>query len=470
MPSLPCLPVELLLDVGHYLDDKDLAHLGQGNLLLSQVFFETLVKRSLKDKPPRPSLTPQKKIPMKPAPDSTIPALLWAIDYGYRYLVERITSQPDFDVRATETIEALHDAASVGDPNIVSILIQAGYEVNMPSTRVSRRHEGERRTPLHLSALNGHPAITEILLANGADIHAVDSDYQTAFLLAVMSVTHILDKILPGRNETSQFYAGMSENDIQLLHEIDRRAVSTLRVLVQHGAAPEISAIHPHGNTALHLAIGSCFGCHDGPDLTAGSGVIRYLVQHGADHLAHNEYGHSPLDYAVLEFPNKVALNYFLEIGVSPNFKNSNGRSLLSSALMSWYYSFPVVELLLNKGANPDDISIRDYLYGDEPLETVCESFLRLFFAYGVGFKGKEGECFTMAAHGGMLRVMKLIFERGADINVAACVIDGETKTPIQIAISWKHKKMMRFLMERGVKMSETEKAQVGRILGKKLK
>lgn len=382
--------------------------------------------------------------------------------------MERIISQPDFDVRATETIEALHDAASVGHPNIVSMLIQAGYEVNVPSTRVAHHHEGERRTPLHLSALNGHPAITEILLANGADIRAVDTQDQTAFLFAVMSVAHILNKILLGRGGTVQFYTGMSEDDIQLLYGIDHRAVSTLRVLVQHGAAPAIFATHAHGDTALHLAVGSCLGCDDGPDLIAGSGVIRYLVQHGANHLAHNDYGLSPLDYAVLEFPNRAALNYFLEIGVSPNFKNSAGKSLLSNALISWYYSFPVVELLLNKGANPDEVSIRDYLYGDEPLETVCESFLSLFFAHGVGFNGKEGECFTMAAHGGMLRVMKLIFERGADINVAACVIDGETKTPIQIAITWKHEEMLRFLVERGVRMSEKEKVRVEKILGKK--
>jgi ankyrin repeat protein len=59
---------------------------------------------------------------------------------------------------------ALHLAVESGDTNMVTLLLQAGADVNA---------KGDSVTPLHLAAFAGHAQITETLLTAGAEVNAV---------------------------------------------------------------------------------------------------------------------------------------------------------------------------------------------------------------------------------------------------------------------------------------------------------
>ena len=73
---------------------------------------------------------------------------------------------------------ALHEAASMGDLDLVSVLISAGADVNVQDER--------GQTPLHRPAVKGHWEVMEALRAAGADLYCMDRDGQSPFRLWLM--------------------------------------------------------------------------------------------------------------------------------------------------------------------------------------------------------------------------------------------------------------------------------------------
>ncbi|KAK5659030.1 hypothetical protein OQA88_1117 [Cercophora sp. LCS_1] len=63
---------------------------------------------------------------------------------------------------------AMHCAAEMGRSQVISVLLQAGADVD---PRVS----ANGKTPLHLAAMNGHTEAVRVLLAAGADVNALTS-------------------------------------------------------------------------------------------------------------------------------------------------------------------------------------------------------------------------------------------------------------------------------------------------------
>jgi len=72
---------------------------------------------------------------------------------------------------------ALHLAASLGDVDLVEILIRKGANVNAVN--------GEGLTPLHLSIKLGWPSIASTLIKEGADITTSDSSGRSPLQLAI---------------------------------------------------------------------------------------------------------------------------------------------------------------------------------------------------------------------------------------------------------------------------------------------
>ena len=71
----------------------------------------------------------------------------------------------------------LHRAAQKGHKEITELLIANGADVNA--------EEEDGWTPLHYAALNGHKEIAELLIAKGADVNAKDVDGVTPLDVAI---------------------------------------------------------------------------------------------------------------------------------------------------------------------------------------------------------------------------------------------------------------------------------------------
>lgn len=440
MTDLHSLSNELLIRVGDFLGDKDLSHFMQTGHLMSQLLQVSMLKRALQDKPPRPV---------------NIHSLTWAIEYGHASLVNTIVSQPGFSRFSGGIENALHQAASLGHCDIMVILMGVGYWAN-------EIHAGN--TPVHCSAMNGHPDAVKLLINNGGDITTRNDDGMTPFNEAISSPTKIFKghrMINPG--------ALSKQEEVDLKFAIENRVVATLRVLVQNGAYPEIFARDGRGATPTHLTVEEGFSSKH--DIRVGAAVLKFLFEHGANlnTLDHDRF--TPIALSIqLDIHNIAALNYFLDLGMSPNNKNPAGVSLLKECLYADLRALPCIEFLLARGATTDDLDMLSFFHLEYPDLECLEKIVILLLIHGLKFGSDSGACFTLAAVHGSLDLMKVVYQTGGvDINTS---VEGDTyemTTPLEIAIEMKHIEMLEYLVELGVEMTDEQKDQVEQMLGKSL-
>ncbi|KAL0634516.1 hypothetical protein Q9L58_006534 [Maublancomyces gigas] len=422
------LPPEIISRIGDYLPDKDLAHLAQVDSHLSQTLSHSLLKRALEDKPP---------LVIK------IPALLWAIQFGHTRLVKKIVSQPNYTI-IDHHLEALDLVAEYGHADMVPILISAGYEIGQS---------------LHTAANNGNHSVLTELLNHGATIHHTVNGMTT-----LVSAIHApwTRWIKTGATIKTK------EAAIKFVKLIEADAVSTIRVLLSHGAHSDICTPDHEGNTPLHHAVLRCIGSVN--DLRAGSGILRLLVDSGASLTARNNDDMTPLEVSVFH-PTActTTINFFLDIGLSPNTEFRHGGSLLSNSLTCNIAALPIIQLLLDRGAYTDGVDLFDFFFRQNEADPLFDKILTLLLIHGASFGDEASRCFTYGARVGMLDAMKTVLETCPGIDINTSVDPHGLKpggTPLQFAISYGRADIVQFLVESGVKVSKQQKAQVESMLG----
>lgn len=436
MTTMLSLSNEIITRIGDYLPDTDLAHLVQANQYLNQILSRSLLQRALEEQPP---------------PVVKIHALLWAIHYGHTSLVKTILSQPNFTRYCGGIYDALYLAAELGHAEMIPLLIAAGYSV-----------QGDyAKSPLHIAALGGHASVVAVLLDHGADILKKDSKGRTVLLCAIEAPGIVWTKMAPKR---------ISEDDkIALIKLIEAKAVDTIEVLLARGAHVQVRMADERGNTPLHHA---AFRCLDSAsDLRVGTGILHLLVQAGASLTARNENHLTPFEL-VVEYSTHcpTAVTFFLDIGLSPNTKDYTGASLLSNTVLCDEGAFRVMEVLLDRGANAEDIELWDLFHdAQDPDPVLFDKMLNLLLINGATFDDKTAsECFSYAAMFGMLDVMKVVLEtHPVDINTRVSENGGSREgTPLSLAISDQRADILEYLVKHGVRMSTQEKQEVAGILG----
>lgn len=374
--------------------------------------------------------------------------------------MKRILSQPGFDPRADNTLYALHYAAATNNSTAIDILFEAGFDVNT----VTNTNEGAY-TAVHAGAVNASPDAVECLIHYGADLSIKDIHGKTALQRAVCSPRYLLDK-----RETVPpvLFDSPSSQQIEIRKSIENMVVKVLRLLLDHGVHDAIDVVDDRGDTLLHRAVYDCIGLDFGKDVTVGSGVIRLLIEEDADIWATNNDGYTAFDQAIYgAWSSRTALNAFLDLGLDVNYKDVSGDSLLYNSLRCTEESYPLVELLLTRGASTGDIYFHEFFnHIEDPDPVIFFKFVRILLQFGLRFDGDESECFTFATHIGDLGVMDIVYDFGADINFASRK-EGMTveQTPIQIAIEKKRVDILEYLLERDVKMTAEEKIKVGELV-----
>lgn len=148
--------------------------------------------------------------------------------------------------------KALYYSARIGNPKLVSFLLDRGAPIN--------GHD-RRYNPL-LEALNeGHSSIAEMLILKGADIHRTKAtrEANTAIHLAAREgLTHLIELLL--------------------------------------AKGVDVNTKNEYGNTALHDAV-----------LFGKSNVVKYLIKHGADANISNSEGERAVEIAMRENQQTIA-------------------------------------------------------------------------------------------------------------------------------------------------------------------
>jgi len=163
-----------------------------------------------------------------------------------------------FDKYEFNAYPALKIAARMGNPDIVMTLLEAGANVNQFKTSNNRN--------ILMSAAQGcHFDIAKTLIANGADVKAVDKSGNTALHLTIYHNSYF-------KTAPDYYYETIPEDSY----------IKTAETLINAGA--NIGAANKDGNTALHYA-----------SQKGNLGVAKLLLEKGADVKVVNNEGKTPL-------------------------------------------------------------------------------------------------------------------------------------------------------------------------------
>jgi ankyrin repeat protein len=403
-----------------------------------------------------------------------------------RVLLENGASRDAID---HHKLTALAHAARRGHPEFVRLLIEKG--VNLTKT-------GE--TALEQAELKGQTETTEILLkALNPRPHKKD-DLSEELLAAVNRGSYEQVKALIEK--------GADVNYTRPILAV-RTNVEIARLLIEHGADPQITpargyGLHPfwsaveHGSLSLLQALTSKGIDQEQLDKLLifaaqkdQTEIALHLIARGANIHAKDEVGHNALVYAVnecnqelidrlkkkgaiLDVPkveklvnplleavarnNIEKVKRLLACGVDVNWAASNGKTPLGSVLSSGYYGpndqsnrAAVVILLLEKGANPN---VRFSFNDPRPLLFYAISGGDVRLAEAMIEKGADPNgMFGSSALGTAIQedrveMVRMLIANGAHVNVK----DEQGKTPLAIAAPRQNNKIIELLKAAGAR------------------
>ncbi|WP_255563518.1 ankyrin repeat domain-containing protein [Wolbachia endosymbiont of Bemisia tabaci] len=227
----------------------------------------------------------------------------------------------------------LHLAAESGHYDVVKLLLDNKADVNVAAT--------EGYFPLHSATQNGHYNVVELLLDNKADVNVAIIDGSSPLYLAAegghYNVVELLLKYKADVKTTNNnngctalHVAAEHGNDNIVQHNI-------VQLLLDNGA--DIDARNSYTNlTSLHYAVDK--GCE---------GVVKLLLQRGADASARSSMGCTPL-YSAAQNGYKRVAKLLLEYKAKADDANENGHNALHIA--ATFNRFDIAQLLLKHEAD----------------------------------------------------------------------------------------------------------------------
>jgi ankyrin repeat protein len=406
-----------------------------------------------------------------------------------RHLVEQ---KADVNAPQADGATAIQWAAYRGDLEMAELLIAAGADVRAPNR--------EGATPLSLAALNGNAAIIERLLAAGADPNQRGPNGETPLMFAsrngtIQAIQALLnhkadvnakEKL---RGTTALMWAAEQSHSaaVKLLidHGADLGATSNAdskggtaylaptpkQRAISDGIAPDGTFIgnarrgrpQPAANAAVAVDIAAADAAaadaaFNRTQNTKGGGLTalmyaarqgdletaRILVQAGADVNQTSRYGWTALLTATQNNHYQLAA-YLLAHGANPNLANNGGWTPLYIATDNRNIEsgdYPVraadmdhlefIKLLLDRGA---DVNAR--VCGVESTPEQCKgdsTETRTIFT--MQWLYEDGATpFLRAAQSGDVELMKLLLARGADPKIATA--NGTNALMVAAGVGW---------------------------------
>jgi ankyrin repeat protein len=347
-------------------------------------------------------------------------------------------------------------AAANGHQAVLEKLLEQGADCESK--------DNEDRTPLAFAAQNGHEAVVKLLVENGADRESKTKDGWTPLACAASNGHEAVVKLLleRGADHESKTKDGLTP----LTCAASNGHEAVVKLLLEQGADREskknscgipLAFAAQSGHEAVVKLLLEQGADHESKDsdgwtplaFAAQNGheaVVKLLLEQGADREWKDSDGWTPLALAALD-GHEAVVKLLLEQGADRESKNNNGRIPLAVAAQNGHEA--VAKLLLEQGADGESKDNN----GWTPLALAAlnghEAVVKLLFEHDAGreWKTKDGWTpLTCAASNGHKAVVKLLLEHGADH-------ESKTKdgwTPLAYAASNGHEAVVKLLLERG--------------------
>ena len=249
--------------------------------------------------------------------------------------VKKWPGHTNYSLEIPKQMTGLHLAAYFGVYAAANILI--GYVQSLDIK------DSYSRTPLSWAAENGHEAVVELLLENGAELETRDTRYgQTPLSWAVEKGHEAVVKLLLENGaelETRDTRYGQTP----LSWAVEKGQEAVVKLLLENGAELETRDTR-YGQTPLSWAVEK-----------GHEAVVELLLEKGAELETKSEYGQTPLSWATKN-RHEAVVKLLLDTGKADvDAKDDDGSTPLLWAAEQGHEA--VVRLLLDNGA---DISIEN--------------------------------------------------------------------------------------------------------------
>ncbi len=218
-----------------------------------------------------------------------------------------------------------YDFVYTGNLDIIKLLLVNGADINAKDTN--------GRTALIIAAITGDRAITELLLNKGANANDKDKNGNTALMTTVNNGQREMSELLlaKGANVNDQTTSGITA----LMIAAQKGYREEIELLLRKGA--DVNAKDTAGRTALMFNIGD-----------NKLDIVELLLANGADVNAKRTDGGTALFFASYQ-GNADLVKLLLSKGADVNIKDNNGITPLEVATQKG--KTDVVELLKKAGA-----------------------------------------------------------------------------------------------------------------------
>jgi len=367
--------------------------------------------------------------------------LILAVQQGNRALVQLLLKhKPDINSVDSNGDAALHHAALKQNHELIELLVQhkaaldlmdgarfspvfySAWVNDLKGIELFRRSGANFNltasaggTLLHYAAMKGSPEVLRYLIQQGQDVHARSVNLETPLHWAMYRMnTPAIAPLVEGGAKINEVFDqwGNSILDAAILEN----HIPSAKALLERGA--RINQPNPNGRTPLHEAVGPA-------NERLSPGMVRFLIENGADAHAVQGDGVSVLAWAVRYSPTEI------------------------------------VQCLLDKGARVDGLAsdrskahhhvLHQALLGNNPATVgrVLKAAKRLALRDEAGRTPLQ-----LAVETGQTEAMKALIARGANLR---CVDDGG-KTLLHCAALHGYDDIVQDLLARGAAVDAKDK------------
>ena len=247
------------------------------------------------------------------------------------------------------------------DIEIIRLLLSHGADAGATDER--------GQTAVHYAGDSAGVVVYEILLSHEANFTVVDAGGRTALHNSPKFHDDAVVKFLleQGIDPNTKDEIGFTPLHYALLSCMGDISPAAIAALLDYGADPNVkTSEEDDGNSPLHLVMCSRSSSESGEPLPIDEEIVALLIEYGADPMATNVHGMTPL-HSAMEHCNPDVVLILLESGADPNAKDygvvhgapgvetSDLTPLLSIAGYGCNHSdnkLEVVNLLLSYGAD----------------------------------------------------------------------------------------------------------------------